>query len=163
LTLRESSPDMMSAAMSVSAVRVPSYKKWTSVFMQFWVLIKIHCTQIVWKLYKQWMSVFTHSSGYALEYMISRLCQKCTCSEWLYASGYPLKCIAPLFPVAARNLHSGLLMYCYWWPFQLIRYWYSIQPLCEQWQHFSSPAVCLSAREQLHWDHTDSMWERNAE
>jgi len=60
--LRESSPDMTSATMSVSAVPVPKlckkYKKWTSVFMQFWVRIEMHCTQIVWKLYKMWMSVF---------------------------------------------------------------------------------------------------------
>ena len=26
---------------------------------------------------------------------------------WLYASGYPLKCIAPLFPIGTRNLHSS--------------------------------------------------------
>ena len=26
-------------------------------------------------------------------------------SAWLYASGYPLKCIAPLFPICTRNLH----------------------------------------------------------
>ena len=32
-----------------------------------------------------------------------------SCSEWawLYASGYPLKCIAPLFPIGTRNLHSS--------------------------------------------------------
>ena len=55
------------------------YKKWMTVFIQFWVRIGIHCTQIVPK------------------YM---------CSEWawLYASGYPLKCIAPLFPISTRNL-----------------------------------------------------------
>ena len=31
------------------------------------------------------------------------------CSEWawLYASGYPLKCIAALFPIGTRNLHSS--------------------------------------------------------
>jgi len=27
--------------------------------MQFWVCIEMHCTQIVWKLYKMWMIVFT--------------------------------------------------------------------------------------------------------
>ena len=34
---------------------------------------------------------------------------KYTCSEWawLYASGYPLKCIAPLFPIGTWNLHSS--------------------------------------------------------
>jgi len=32
-----------------------------------------------------------------------------TCSEWawLYAFGYPLKCIAPLFPTSTLNLHSN--------------------------------------------------------
>jgi len=50
-----------------------------------------------------------NSSGYALEYTVPRLCQKYTCSgewAWLYDSGYPLKCIAPLFPIGTRNLHS---------------------------------------------------------
>jgi len=53
-----------------------------SVFTQFRVHIGIHGTQI---------------------------CQKYTCSEWawLYASGYPLKCIAPLFPIGTRNIHSS--------------------------------------------------------
>jgi len=27
--------------------------------MQFWVRTEMHCTQIIWKLYKMWMSVFT--------------------------------------------------------------------------------------------------------
>ena len=57
------------------------------------------------------MSVL-HSSGYryALEYTVPRLCQKYTFSEWawIYGSGYPLKCIAPLFPIGTQNLHVSL-------------------------------------------------------
>ena len=76
--------------------------------MQFWVRIEMHCTQIVWELYKMWMSMFTQFR-YVLEYTVTRFYQKYTCSEWvwLYASGYPLKCIAPLFPIGTRNLHSS--------------------------------------------------------
>jgi len=53
-----------------------------SVFTQFRVRIGIHGTQIVSEI---------------------------TCGEWawLYASGYPLKCIALLFPIGTRNLHSS--------------------------------------------------------
>ena len=32
--------------------------------------------------------------------------------HWLYASGYPLKCIVPLFPIGTRHLHSRLKKYC---------------------------------------------------
>ena len=68
----------------------------------------MHCTQIVWKLYKMWMSVFT---WFRVRIGIhgTQICQKYTSSEraWLYASGYPLKCIAPLFPIGTRNLHSS--------------------------------------------------------
>ena len=40
---------------------------------------------------------------------LPRLCQKHTRSEWawLYGSGYQMKCIAPLFPISTRNLHSS--------------------------------------------------------
>jgi len=39
----------------------------------------------------------------------TQMCQKYTCGEWawLYASGYPLKCIAPLFPIGTQILHSS--------------------------------------------------------
>ena len=81
-------------------------------FMQFWVRTEMHCTQIVWKLYKMWMSVFIQ---FRVRIGIhgTQICQKYTCSEWawLYASGYPLKCIAPLFPIGTRNLHSSRLWY----------------------------------------------------
>jgi len=84
LTLRESSPDMMLATTSVSALRVP-------------------------RLRKNIQEVNERVSGYALKYTVPRLCQKYTCSEWLwlYASGYPSKCIAPLFPIGTRNLQSS--------------------------------------------------------
>jgi len=51
-----------------------------------------------------------HSSGYVrIRIHGTQICQKYTCSDWawLYASGYPLKCIAPLFPIGTRNLHSS--------------------------------------------------------
>jgi len=78
-----------------------------SVFMQFWVQIEMHCSQIVWKLYKIRMSMFTQRVRVGIT--VPRLCQKYTCSEWawLYASGYPLKCIAPLFPIGTRNFHCS--------------------------------------------------------
>jgi len=53
------------------------------VFMHFWVRIGIHGRP-------------------------TQMFRKYTCSEWawLYGSGYPLKCIVPLFPISTRNLHS---------------------------------------------------------
>jgi len=41
-----------------------------------------------------------------MEYIVPRLYQKYTCSEWawLYGSGYALKYIAPLFPIRVPGL-----------------------------------------------------------
>ena len=46
---------------------------------------------------------------YSLKYIVPRLCLKYTCSERvrLYGSGYTLKCIAQMFPIGTRNLHSS--------------------------------------------------------
>ena len=57
------------------------------------------------------MNERVYSSGYVLEYIVPRLCQKYTCSEWawLYGFGYVLKSIVPLFSISTRNLHVSLM------------------------------------------------------
>ena len=72
--------------------------------------------------YKQYVQIFArkksqfalklcveHSGTYSLYlgYIVPRLCQKYTCSEWawFYGFGYVLKSIVPLFSISTRNLH----------------------------------------------------------
>jgi len=78
------------------------YKIWMNVFTQFRVRIGRHGTQVVRNIRVGW--------------------------AWLYASGYPLKCIAPLFPIGTRNLHSSRRVY------QNDRVWrkYVHGPWCDQ-------------------------------
>ena len=64
---------------------------------------KYTCSEWTWLLVQR-CTLYCNATHIANTTVIRQLH---TATTWLYASGYPLKCIGAFFPIGTQNLHSG--------------------------------------------------------